>query len=41
MRGVFTVKFFTEVDMTDQAFVNELDCTLDFMTISHYELQEV
>lgn len=40
MRSVFTVKFFTEVDMTDTAFVNELDSTLDFTTISHYELQE-
>ena len=40
MRSSFTVKFFTEVDMTDNAFVNELDSTLDFTTISHYELKE-
>ena len=40
MRSVFTVKFFTEVDMTKDAFLNELDSCLDFTTISHYELEE-
>lgn len=40
MRSVFTVKFFTEVDMTEDAFLNELDSCIDFSTVSHYELQE-
>ena len=40
IKGTFTVKFYTDVDMTDEAFLNELDSSLDFTTISHYELLE-
>ena len=40
MRSVFTVKFFTEVEMTEDVFLNELDSCIDFSTVSHYELQE-
>lgn len=38
--GTFVVKFYTEVDMTESAFLNELDSCVDFDTISHYEILE-
>lgn len=40
MQGTYTVKFYLNVDMTEDAFLNELDSCLDFATVSHYELQE-
>lgn len=40
MPNVFTVKFFTEVDMKENVFLNELDSCLDFMTISRYQLED-
>lgn len=40
MQGTYTVKFYLNVDMTEDVFLNELDSCLDFTTVSHYELQE-
>jgi len=40
MQGVFTVKFYTEVDMTTPEFAGQLDSMVDFTTISHYELED-
>lgn len=40
LRGTFVVKFYTDVDMTEDAFLNELDSSMDFATISHYEILE-
>lgn len=39
MQGTYTVKFYLNVDMSEDAFLNELDSCLDFTTISHYELE--
>ena len=41
MYSTYTVKFYLDTDMTEDAFVNELDSCLDFTTISHYEIQGV
>jgi hypothetical protein len=38
IRGTFTVKFYTNVDMTEQAFLTELDSCMDFTTVSHYDI---
>lgn len=40
MQGVFTVKFYTEFDMTTPEFEGQLGAMLDFTTISHYELED-
>jgi hypothetical protein len=40
MQGTYTVKFYLNVDMTEDAFLNELDSCLDFTTVSHYEVLE-
>jgi len=40
MQSTYTVKFYLDVDMTEDAFLNELDSSIDFTTVSHYELQE-
>jgi hypothetical protein len=40
MQGTYMVKFYLNVDMTEDAFINELDSSIDFTTVCHYELQE-
>ena len=40
MQGTYTVKFYLNVDMTEDDFLNKLDSCLDFTTASHYELVE-
>jgi hypothetical protein len=40
MQGTYTVKLYLNVDMTEDAFLNELDSCLDFTTVSHYEVLE-
>jgi hypothetical protein len=40
MPNVFTVKFFTDVDIKEDAFLNELNYVSDFMNISRYQLEK-
>ena len=40
MRGTFTVRFRTDIDMTVDEFIGQLDSMCDFTIIESYEVVE-